>query len=254
MRRGITLIEIVAVLGILALMLGILMPALSQVRHAGRGATCLSHLRSMAVSAQHYADHYDTWPVAIRYDSAPVFRSIGWDWQQDAGGTWIPGTMWMDIENPAQVHRCPACPALDEDVPPDQPPSTGYNYNTSFLGGESPWPLTGWEDVRRGTRPSACRRTSTTALLGDGGRYGGTNRFMRSPGNPEAHTLTITYSGGQAFRHVGRTTNVVYLDGHVSPFSRPWQGIHHTDSLLNTALGFPGNGFLSDDDAAYDPR
>ncbi len=60
------------------------------------------------------------------------------------------------------------------------------------------------------------------------------------------------YAGGQAFR-IGRT-NVAYLDLHVAPASGPFRGLHASESLLRDPMGFPANGFLSDDDSAYNPR
>jgi prepilin-type processing-associated H-X9-DG protein len=60
------------------------------------------------------------------------------------------------------------------------------------------------------------------------------------------------YAGAQAFRHL-KTTNVAYVDGHVGSPSVVFKGPHATDSLLSQ-MGFPKNGFLSDDESAYDPR
>jgi prepilin-type processing-associated H-X9-DG protein len=64
--------------------------------------------------------------------------------------------------------------------------------------------------------------------------------------------LSVTYTGAQAFRHQ-RTTCVAYLDGHVAPAGTPCRGQLATPSNL-LLLGYPENGFLSDDDRAYDPR
>ena len=64
--------------------------------------------------------------------------------------------------------------------------------------------------------------------------------------------LSMIYAGGQAFRHDG-TTNIACLDGHVAAVSRPKKGQSATEPLLQV-MGFPKNGFLSDDDTAYDPR
>ena len=65
--------------------------------------------------------------------------------------------------------------------------------------------------------------------------------------------LGAIYSGGQAFRHAG-TTSVAYVDGHVAAVHAPRRGELATPELLETFLGYPDNGFLSDDNAAYDPR
>ena len=82
---------------------------------------------------------------------------------------------------------------------------------------------------------------------------GGANRFMRAPGATAEGDLPTVYAGAQAFRHLG-STNICWLDGHVSSASLPCAGVHATPSLAQGTLGFPDNGFLSEDDGAYDPR
>ena len=62
----------------------------------------------------------------------------------------------------------------------------------------------------------------------------------------------MVYGGGQAFRH-GKATHVAYVDLHAAPIIGAYQGTYATDSLLEL-MGYPDNGFLSDDGRAYDPR
>ena len=76
---------------------------------------------------------------------------------------------------------------------------------------------------------------------------------MRAPLNTVEGALFRVYAGGQAFRHAG-ATNVAFLDGHLAPVHRPRPGRLATDQLLEQTMGYPENGFLSDDDRAYDPR
>ena len=47
---------------------------------------------------------------------------------------------------------------------------------------------------------------------------------------------------------------MAYLDGHVSGVGDPCRGAPATESLLREKMDYPRNGFLSEDDRAYDPR
>jgi prepilin-type processing-associated H-X9-DG protein len=240
------------VISILALLMGLLLPALSRVRAAGRSLTCQSNLRQMGFASQQYANVFDAWPAAIRYEHVDgVLQVVAWDWVSTFDGRLVaPGPLWAFSGAPGDV---PQCPDYHGTTNFEGDPYTGYNYNTSYLGAEAPFPSTGWEHVRAGVRPHACRRGAACAMFGDGGRGGGTNKFMRAPSNHEGALPEVIYSGGQAFRHPGGT-NVAFVDGHVGPVTDPRAGPTSTATLLDDVMDYPSNGFLSEDDAAYDPR
>jgi prepilin-type processing-associated H-X9-DG protein len=249
--RGLTIVEIVAVLAIIALMLGILAPALASSRARARSLRCQSNLKQMAAAAYNYAALYDAFPAAIRYETVGgVIRTIAWDWITSSGQPPMPGPLWTFTTNPDDVQQCPDFNGASTFA---GDPYTGYNYNTSFIGAEAAFPSLGWSNIRKGVPPAACSRACDCAMFGDGGWRGGANKFMRSPLNAEHLPIATIYSGGQAFRH-RHATNIAFVDGHVRANSDPRKGQHQTEALLTQYMNFPRNGFLSDDDRMYNPR
>jgi prepilin-type processing-associated H-X9-DG protein/prepilin-type N-terminal cleavage/methylation domain-containing protein len=77
---GFTLVELLVVIGIIALLISILLPALNKAKEAARMVNCLANLRSMAQAAiLHANDHKGYMPVAgaTFVPSAPSCTPIG---------------------------------------------------------------------------------------------------------------------------------------------------------------------------------
>ncbi len=250
-RGGFTIIELIVAVAVVTLLLGVLVPALRGIKSGSRSAACISNLRQMSVAAQGYALEHSFFPPAIRYENDGAVTNVSWDFVTTFDGRLVsPGALWSFTDDPGAVQQCPGYHGPTNF---SGDPHTGYNYNTTFVGGEGPFMSWGWENFRPGVRYSACRRTAQVALFGDGGISAGVaNKFMRAPLNTVEGSLPIVYGGGQAFRHQ-LATHVAYLDLHVAAAPGPFSGTLATDSLL-AQMDYPRNGFLSDDDRCYDPR
>ena len=200
--RGFTLMELIVVIGIVVLLLGILMPALGGIKAAGRSTQCVSNLRQMNLASHSYAAVYDVFPVALRFEQRDgLLVQVAWDWVTTMSGELIePGPLWSFGQSPDSVQQCPD---YHGSANYSGDPFTGYNYNTTFIGGEAPFPNTGFSLVRWGVKPHACQRSSQTAMFGDGGYSSGANKFMRAPLNNEEYDLTTIYAGTQPLRHTG---------------------------------------------------
>jgi prepilin-type N-terminal cleavage/methylation domain-containing protein/prepilin-type processing-associated H-X9-DG protein len=72
-RNAFTLIELLVVIAIIAILMAILMPALSRAREQGKRASCLNNLKQLALSWNVYADDFDGKMVnGNTSDSSPI--------------------------------------------------------------------------------------------------------------------------------------------------------------------------------------
>lgn len=258
-RRGLTLVEVTVALGVASLLVALSVGGLRAAGERGRSERCRGNLRQISLATQAYACmHGGHMPPSILYfQRAGSLRTVAWDFEQQ-GGVARPGSIWKFTDQPQEVQQCPSCMEASTF---GVDPCTGYQFNTSYLGTEGQLPasgedgrtLDGWSRVRAGVGPGQWRRTDSVAVFADGGWRGGANKFMRAPSARVENDLGLAYAGASAFRHGGRC-NVAWLDGHVEAVEQPHEGLHATPALLRNVMDWPRNGFLSPDDAAYDPR
>lgn len=126
-RDGFTLVELLVVIGIIAVLISILLPALNVARTSARSVTSLSNLRQLGIGLAMYVNDNKQYYPAAAYPAPPTPR-LRW-----ADGIW----RYMQIR---EVYMSPLLSA-DERVRMQTPFAHdttllfgGYGYNYHYLG------------------------------------------------------------------------------------------------------------------------
>ena len=81
--RGFTLVELLVVIGIIALLVSILLPALSKARQAAQGVVCEANLRQIGAALMMYASDNKSrfFPAPYSQDTTPPqWQKCAWSY------------------------------------------------------------------------------------------------------------------------------------------------------------------------------
>jgi len=107
-RAAFTLVELLVVIGIIAVLLAMLLPALNKVRRQALSIQCQSNLRQLLIAAQLYAN--DNNGVMPGYDSLNGLNGANCWWLTLAKYLGNPDFNYQDPNhNQVAAYQCPAC-------------------------------------------------------------------------------------------------------------------------------------------------
>jgi prepilin-type N-terminal cleavage/methylation domain-containing protein len=252
-RRGaFTLIELLVVIAIIAILAGMLLPALARAKSKGLRMTCMNNLRQIALFMQLYTDEHK--------DTFPAHRNQNWPTADESVSmtNWWGTTIIGYARNQSNLYRCPAIKGkrLDNGIKWEwkfDPHKVGYGINSWFL---SFWPYQ--EDaltvggVSFTTRPwfkrTAVINPVNTMMIGDAmpkfdGLWSSSLWWPASCMDPKAST-TKGYEGIDPNRHLNSGV-AVFTDGHsearkseqINPAMDPYSG--NPKALINVQYWDP---------------
>ena len=130
-NKGFTLIELLVVIAVIALLMGILLPALNIARDQGRKASCMSNMRQVGIALTMYQNEYEKTP--------PKTQAV-YDYASPAAEDNVLKLLrpFVSAEKPEATTPVYACPALKPNPNPAYAPSrvssTGYLVNSVVMG------------------------------------------------------------------------------------------------------------------------
>jgi prepilin-type N-terminal cleavage/methylation domain-containing protein/prepilin-type processing-associated H-X9-DG protein len=232
---GFTLVELLVVIGIIALLISILLPALGKARQQAAMVQCGSNLRQIGVAIRMYGNDYNNWmiPALFLNSSGGIDQSWGTILMN---GKYLPYQTrpGANYDTNRTVLMCPEGINTNYNGPGNWAPASHtdqfgkmlFQVDTSgYSPGATTYAMNAWEDVSDfAFSPfNAFPMTDSTGTGLSGTRLHKYNE-IRSPSDMVELFDGIFVLNGNAnrinARHVNLTkTNLLFVDGHVTPFA-----------------------------------
>jgi len=232
-RRAFTLVELLVVIGIIVLLIGILLPALSKARRSAQRTQCLSNLRSLEMAQMLYASE---------------LRGLLVD---PGDGSYAPQGSWIGMLQPYSatplVRKCPAdnspyFDSLDTDLTPAVYRMTSYGLNNYVTPSHAPLGTTPPEKITQIKHSASVVQFVELAELGS---YAVADHIhvdqFYSPLLPNS-TLKKICNAMPVGRHGGTRNgwdgvlNYGFLDGHAAPLPLRDVYVSPNQNIFNPAI------------------
>jgi prepilin-type N-terminal cleavage/methylation domain-containing protein/prepilin-type processing-associated H-X9-DG protein len=247
---GFTLIELLVVISIIALLVGILLPALGAARQSARNILCISNMRQMGIGFSLYQNDNDGQFMLYRYEGRQPSNSTN---LARPDGFYWPAILTLDYLEDQTAIDCPvyepetgglnkagnwfmAANARGPYYGIFQWRNLDYGYNYRHLGSSIAYPEVG--NNLAPAKGSDVLSPSETIMLGDNWIRGNEGTDLESGWYLLGDTRSSSVVPNSI--HSG-SVNITWADGHASPVSvsdpkNPWQELTSTRLSENNGL------------------